>query len=71
MPLSIRLSPALGRRLDQLAARTGRTKTYYVTEAIKEHLGDLEDFYLAEQRRKRGDEDLISQDAVAKEFGLR
>ncbi len=71
MPLSIRLNPALGRRLDQLAARTGRTKTFYVTEAIKEYLGDLEDFYLAEQRRKRGDADLLDQEVVAKEFGLR
>ncbi len=28
--------------------RTGRTKTFYVREAILEHLEDLEDRYLAE-----------------------
>ena len=33
-----------------MAALTGRSKTYYVTEAICEHLDDLEDLYLAEQR---------------------
>jgi RHH-type rel operon transcriptional repressor/antitoxin RelB len=33
--------------------KTGRTKTHYAREAILEHLQDLEDFYLAEQRMKR------------------
>jgi len=50
MPLSIRLPADIEARLDDLANRTGRSKTFYVTEAIREHLGDLEDLYLAEQR---------------------
>jgi len=33
-----------------LAQVTGRSKTYYMVEAIREHLDDLEDLYLAEQR---------------------
>jgi hypothetical protein len=33
------------------ARRTGRTKTYYVREAIVKHLGDLEDLYLAQAVR--------------------
>jgi RHH-type rel operon transcriptional repressor/antitoxin RelB len=33
-----------------LAQETGRTKSFYVREAILEHLDDLEDIYLAEQR---------------------
>ncbi len=36
-------------RLDRLAKRTGRSKTFYVTEAILDHLEDLEDAYLAER----------------------
>ena len=32
------------------AAATGRTKTFYAREAILEHIDDLEDVYLAEQR---------------------
>ena len=48
--LSIRLKPALERRLSRLAKRTGRTKTYYAREAILQHLEDLEDIYLAEKR---------------------
>jgi len=50
MPLSIRLPSDIETRLDALAAQTGRSKTFYVTQAIREHLDDLEDLYLAEQR---------------------
>lgn len=46
--LAIRLPPSIEKRLERLARRTGRTKTYYAREAILEHLADLEDLYLAE-----------------------
>lgn len=48
--LAIRLSPEIESRLERLAKKTGRTKTYYAREAIIEHLEDLEDIYLASQR---------------------
>ncbi|HYT20813.1 MAG TPA: type II toxin-antitoxin system RelE/ParE family toxin [Candidatus Polarisedimenticolia bacterium] len=48
--LSIRLKPALERRLSRLARQTGRTKTFYATELIEENIEDLEDRYLAEAR---------------------
>jgi RHH-type rel operon transcriptional repressor/antitoxin RelB len=48
--LAIRLPKTIERRLAALAQATGRTKTYYVREAIVEHIDDLEDLYLAEQR---------------------
>ena len=48
--LAIRLPAEVENRLDALAQATGRTKTFYVREAILEHLDDLEDLYLAEQR---------------------
>jgi RHH-type transcriptional regulator, rel operon repressor / antitoxin RelB len=48
--LAIRLSDKLEKRLDRLAKRTGRTKTYYAREAILQHLDELEDIYLAEKR---------------------
>ncbi len=48
--LAVRLDEQTERRLDALAARTGRTKTFYAREAIEAHLDDLEDFYLAEER---------------------
>jgi RHH-type rel operon transcriptional repressor/antitoxin RelB len=48
--LSIRLDPEIDKRLEDLAARTGRTKSFYVREAILEHLEDMEDRYLAIER---------------------
>jgi RHH-type rel operon transcriptional repressor/antitoxin RelB len=47
--LAIRLPEKLEKRLDRLAKRTGRTKTYYAREAIIKHLEDLEDIYYAEK----------------------
>jgi RHH-type rel operon transcriptional repressor/antitoxin RelB len=48
--LAIRLPPEIEKRLEKLARKTGRTKTFYAREAIVEHLDDLEDLYLAEKR---------------------
>jgi RHH-type transcriptional regulator, rel operon repressor / antitoxin RelB len=54
--LAIRLPEEIESRLEELARKTGRSKTYYAREAILAHLDDLEDFYLAEERMKRYDE---------------
>jgi len=51
--IAIRLPQSIEKRLERLARRTGRTKTYYVREAILEHLEDLEDLYLAERTLER------------------
>jgi RHH-type rel operon transcriptional repressor/antitoxin RelB len=47
--LAIRLPADIEKRLDDLAKKTGRTKTFYARQAILEHLEDLEDIYLAEK----------------------
>jgi|AntDryMetagUQ889_1029465.scaffolds.fasta_scaffold02058_2 RHH-type rel operon transcriptional repressor/antitoxin RelB len=49
-PTSLRLDPEVEQRLSDLVERTGRSKTYYITEAVRLHLEDLEDTYLAEER---------------------
>lgn len=49
MAISIRLPSDVEARLQNLATITGRSKTFYITEAIREHLDDLEDLYLAER----------------------
>lgn len=51
--LAIRLDPDIESRLERLAKKTGRTKTFYAREAILEHLEDLEDMYLAQRRLER------------------
>lgn len=48
--LAIRLPKDIEERLNALAEKTGRTKTYYAREAILEYLDTLEDIYLAESR---------------------
>ncbi len=44
--LALRLPPEIEKRLDALAKKTGRTKSFYAREAILRHLDDLEDIYL-------------------------
>jgi len=46
--LSIRLTPEDEARLEALARRTGRSKTFYIREAIHQHLGELEEQFWAD-----------------------
>jgi len=48
--IAVRLPPEVEKRLERLARKTGRSKTFYVREAILQHLEDLEDYYLVVQR---------------------
>jgi RHH-type rel operon transcriptional repressor/antitoxin RelB len=71
--LAVRLPQSIERRLERLARRTGRTKTFYVREALLEHLEDLEDLYLAEaalERLRSGEERTIPLKTVMKRHGL-
>jgi RHH-type rel operon transcriptional repressor/antitoxin RelB len=69
--LAIRLPRDVEARLAALARKTGRTKTHYAREAILEHLQDLEDFYLAEQRMKRySEKETIPLEEVLRRRGL-
>lgn len=47
--LAIILPKEIETRLDSLSKATGRSKSYYVREALVEYLDDLEDIYLAEK----------------------
>jgi len=69
--LAIRLPEELEARLEALAKKTGRTKTYYAREAIIEYLGDLEDFYLAEERMKNFDPGAgVSHEEMKQRLGI-
>ncbi len=71
--LAIRLPAEIEDRLERLAKATGRTKTFYAREAILEHLDNLEDLYLAEQRfleNRAGKSRTYSLDEVERELGL-
>jgi RHH-type rel operon transcriptional repressor/antitoxin RelB len=71
--LAIRLPQTIEKRLEKLARRTGRTKTFYVREAILQHLEDLEDLYLAEralERIRSGEERTVPLKEAVKRHGL-
>ena len=65
--LSIRLSEDIEKRLENLAQKTGRTKSFYVREAIMEKMEDMEDAYLAEhvlERICKGHEGVLSSEEM-------
>jgi RHH-type rel operon transcriptional repressor/antitoxin RelB len=71
--LAIRLPEEIEKRLDALAKETGRTKSFYVREAILEHLDDLEDIFIAEKRLadiRAGRVKTIPLEEVMKEYGM-
>ncbi len=68
--LAIRLPAEIEARLEALAKATGRTKTFYVREAILEHLDDIEDIYLA-QRELEAVRSGLSQTVPLEEVMLR
>jgi RHH-type transcriptional regulator, rel operon repressor / antitoxin RelB len=67
----VRISKALDERLDALAVRTGRRKSFYASKAIENYLEDQEDYLLAvasyeESKGKRR----YTLDEVEKRLGL-
>ena len=70
--IAVRLPAEIEKRLDRLAKRTGRAKSYYVREALLSHLDDLEDIYIAEKRLediRAGRSHTIPLEEVMKEHG--
>lgn len=47
--LVVRLPNRLEKRLESLAKKTGRTKSFYVRQALEENFDELEDVRLADQ----------------------
>lgn len=73
MATSVRLAPETEKRLDTLAARTGRTKAYYLREIIERGIEDMEDYYLASEvleSVRKGEEKVYSLDEVERRLGL-
>lgn len=69
--LALRLPEDVEQRLDALAQKTGRTKTFYATKAVVEYIQDIEDYYAAEQafaEYMAGDRTTFSLDEVLREL---
>lgn len=68
-----RLDVDIADRLMRLAKMTGRTKSYYIKEAVKEKLDEMELVYLAKSRAENaraGKSKTISWEEVKKQNGL-
>jgi RHH-type transcriptional regulator, rel operon repressor / antitoxin RelB len=71
--LTIRLPTDIEDRLRKLSEATGRTRSSVVLEAIIQHLDNLEDLYLAEQRLadlKAGRTKVTPIEQVMRSYGL-
>ena len=71
--LALRLPEDIEARLEALARKTGRTKSYYAREAIVEFIDDLEDLYLAQKRYaliEKGKSRTLSLDEVERQLDL-
>jgi RHH-type transcriptional regulator, rel operon repressor / antitoxin RelB len=67
--LSIRLNSDLERKLDSLAKETGRSKSYYVREAIRKYIEDREDYLKGTSARERC-EPIITLEELERGLGL-
>lgn len=69
--LAVRLDPDLESRLTAVAKRTGRSKSYYAREALREKIEELEDIATLEEALR--DPDLgqrVTLDELVRELGL-
>lgn len=67
--LGVRLEPEMEKRLERLAKKTGRTKSYYAKEAIRQYIEDREDSLLADEILSRN-EPIFTLEEVRQELGL-
>lgn len=73
MTTAVRLPEALEQRLDALAAKTHRSKSYYLRCALEQFLEDREDYLMAasawEEHKKSGKKG-ISLEEIEKKYHL-
>jgi len=67
--LGIRLEPELEKKLESLARQTGRSKSYYARQAIRQFLEDREDYLKGVAALERR-EPTITLEELEKRLGL-
>ena len=73
MATYIQLPSEAERRIDLLAAKTGRSKEFYLKELVERGLEDVEDYYLAMdvlERVRKGQEPVYSSADVRKDLEM-
>ena len=61
--VAVRLQEELNKRLTSLATKTGRSKSFYIKQALIRYLEDMEDTYLAIDRIENPGERVSMEDA--------
>ena len=67
--ITVRMTPELRARLDELAAATGRSRSYYVRQAIEEFLDDRADYLIALSVLEK-QEPTLSSAELRRELGI-
>ncbi len=71
--IAVKLPAAVARRLHELVARSGRSDTDYITGIVLDHLEEMEDLRLAEQRWRNveiGKSGTVPLEDVMKRYGM-
>jgi RHH-type rel operon transcriptional repressor/antitoxin RelB len=62
--LSLRIPKVLDEKLEEIAKKTDRTRSYLVRKALEEYLEDLEDYLIAFERYTREDKEYLTTEEV-------
>lgn len=71
--ISVRLDSEISERLKILSELTGRSKSYYIKEAVEQRLDEMELIYLAQSRSENlrsGKSHTVSWEELKKRNGL-
>jgi RHH-type rel operon transcriptional repressor/antitoxin RelB len=68
--LSIRLERGMEAQLEALAKATKRPKSFFVKEALKNYLDDMQEYYEVQKRSNAEDRNLITLDELERALEL-
>lgn len=68
--LSLKLPEELESRLENLAVKTKRSKSFYIREALQQYLEENEEGYLALERLNDKNAEYLSHEEARKYLGL-
>ena len=58
--LSVRLNSDLEEKLEQLSIKTNRSKSFYVKQALKNYLNDMDDYFEAKSRDSNSEKNMLN-----------
>ncbi len=68
--LSVRLDAKTEQFLENIASETQRSKSFFVKEALKNYMDDMQDYYDAKLRTDDDKRNLISLSELEKALGI-